>query len=570
MGGEHPRVAVLGGGVGGLTAAHELAERGFDVTVYEANDYLGGKASSFRYETGNGGPSLPAEHGFRFFPGFYRNLRDTLSRIPGPDTGSVADNLVSTRETLVASASGTETLKRTRTPTSFNEWMAAIRPASDELSISEINHFHRRLLVFLTSGRLRRERQLEYVTLWEFLDADDWSRAYRQHLAEITQALVAMHPRVASARAIFQIHVQLALDQVDPGRPSEAVLNGPTSEVWIDPWVTHLRSLGVRFRTNARVAAIESDSAEVTGVSVDGVDGPTTVTADYYVAAVPVEVMADLVTPSLERAAPSLAGIRRLHTAWMNGIQFYLTEDAPLAYGHQAYVDSPWALTSISQRQFWETGPFDVEECSDGAVRGVLSVNISDWETPGVVYGRPARECTYEEIKTEVWTQLTDHLNRGEERLTDETVYDWVLDPAIVRDDDAERVTNTSPLLINTAGAFRHRPRAGTAASNLVLAADYVKTESDITSMESANEAGRRAVRAILRRSGRDTPPPRVWGLDEPRIFDPFKRQDDIAYKLGAPHPEEAERGLRSVVRSLVRGANHGWTSRGPLRGRSR
>jgi hypothetical protein len=28
-------VAVLGGGVGGLTAAHELAERGFSVHVYE-------------------------------------------------------------------------------------------------------------------------------------------------------------------------------------------------------------------------------------------------------------------------------------------------------------------------------------------------------------------------------------------------------------------------------------------------------------------------------------------------------------------------------------------------------
>ena len=35
------RVAVLGGGVAGLTAAHELAERGFEVTVYEARDRLG-------------------------------------------------------------------------------------------------------------------------------------------------------------------------------------------------------------------------------------------------------------------------------------------------------------------------------------------------------------------------------------------------------------------------------------------------------------------------------------------------------------------------------------------------
>src|SRR5947209_1732011 len=40
------RVAVLGGGVAGLSAAHELIERGFDVTVYERNDVFGGKARS--------------------------------------------------------------------------------------------------------------------------------------------------------------------------------------------------------------------------------------------------------------------------------------------------------------------------------------------------------------------------------------------------------------------------------------------------------------------------------------------------------------------------------------------
>src|SRR5437773_2345920 len=43
--GSRKRVAVLGGGMAGLTAAHELAERGFQVTVYERNA-LGGKARS--------------------------------------------------------------------------------------------------------------------------------------------------------------------------------------------------------------------------------------------------------------------------------------------------------------------------------------------------------------------------------------------------------------------------------------------------------------------------------------------------------------------------------------------
>src|SRR2546429_9135694 len=67
-------LAVLGGGVAGLTAAHELAERGFEVHVYEPKA-LGGKARSIPYpNTGtNGRRDLPGEHGFRFFPGFYKH-----------------------------------------------------------------------------------------------------------------------------------------------------------------------------------------------------------------------------------------------------------------------------------------------------------------------------------------------------------------------------------------------------------------------------------------------------------------------------------------------------------------
>src|SRR5581483_10826334 len=45
VGRRRQTVAVLGGGIAGLTAAHELAERGFDVTVYERRAW-GGKARS--------------------------------------------------------------------------------------------------------------------------------------------------------------------------------------------------------------------------------------------------------------------------------------------------------------------------------------------------------------------------------------------------------------------------------------------------------------------------------------------------------------------------------------------
>ena len=80
------RVAVLGGGMAGLTVAHELAERGFKVHVYEPVA-LGGKARSIDVpDTAAGGrKDLPGEHGFRFFPGFYHHIPDTMRRIPDGD-----------------------------------------------------------------------------------------------------------------------------------------------------------------------------------------------------------------------------------------------------------------------------------------------------------------------------------------------------------------------------------------------------------------------------------------------------------------------------------------------------
>ncbi|MEF8822252.1 MAG: FAD-dependent oxidoreductase, partial [Halovenus sp.] len=261
---------------------------------------------------------------------------------------------------------------------------------------------------------------------------------------------------------------------------------------------------------------------------------------------VPVEVAPSFVTPGMARAAPELARIDRLDTAWMNGIQFYLTEDVSLSRGHQVYADAPWALTSISQRQFWTD--YDVDGRGPEEVEGVLSVIASDWDTPGILHEKPARECTREEIATEIWAQLKTHLNTEERQLSDEMLVDYFLDPAIVETD--EGVENRSPLLINTVGSLKNRPPADVGIENLTLASDYVRTNSDLASMESANEAGRRAANAIFDRRG-ISERARIWELQEPSLFEPFKRQDRIRYRLGLPHPAEVTQSLRSVTSRL-------------------
>src|SRR5215212_7765929 len=98
-----PKVIVIGGGVAGLTTAHELADRGFAVEVYEARASFGGKARSQPVPgTGtNGRRDLPGEHGFRFYPRFYRHVTDQMTRIP-VGARTVADALKPTSEAAIA------------------------------------------------------------------------------------------------------------------------------------------------------------------------------------------------------------------------------------------------------------------------------------------------------------------------------------------------------------------------------------------------------------------------------------------------------------------------------------
>jgi len=537
-------VAVVGGGIGGLSAAHELAERGFDVTVYEANDRFGGKARSMPID---GDGSLHGEHGFRFYPGFYRHVTDTMKRIPRSGGGTVEDGLVSTERSLLARRRGEELTPSTETPSTLRGWLSTLRPAPDGVSTAEAGFFARRLLTLLTSCEQRREEVYDDVSWWEFIGAENRSPAYRKHLGYSTQSLVALRPRVGSARTIGRIYLQLLRGQLDPSLPAERVLDAPTSTGWIDPWVARLRDLDVDFEPGRPAAAVEFDDRGTRVETVRMADGEA-VRADQYVLAVPVEVAPDLLPDDAGRFAPDLAGIERLDTAWMNGVQFLLTEDVELVYGHQVYVDSPWALTGISQRQFWDPERFDIGERGPEEVEGVLSVIVSDWDTPGIRHTKPARECTREEVVEEVWAQLRAHLDRGtvpgeadpDPRLDDDLLYDWFLDPAIVETDDG--VENRSPLLINTVGALEHRPPADPDVPNLTLAADYVRTDTDLASMESANEAGRRATNAIIERTDASADPCELWPLEEPAVFRPLQAQDTVQYRLGLPHPLDAGR----------------------------
>jgi uncharacterized protein with NAD-binding domain and iron-sulfur cluster len=534
------KVAILGGGIAGMTAAHELAERGFAVTVYERHRDPGGKARSVTVpETGTGGRRpLPGEHGFRFFPGFYRHVPDTMKRIPyGSKT--VFHNLVDTTETQIGRVGKSELYLPAHfpiTPKDLLESFQFVFTPDLGLSPEEMRDYAECLLVLLTSCTERRFDKYEYIPWWTFVDADNRSEAFRKFCADgITRTCVACRANVMSTRTGGYILLQLLFSLATPGAQVDRVLNGPTNDVWINPWLNQLRQLGVDYRLEATVTKILCDGQRITGVTVVENGQAKQVRADYYIAALPVEIMARLVDDPLKKADPRLGELAKLQTAWMSGIQFHLAHDVGLVHGHSLYIDSEWALTSVSQKQFWPG--FPVDNFGNGRVGGILSVDISDWETEGLG-GKKAIECEKpEEIAEEVWSQLKAHLNdQGTPVLEDANRVGWFLDPDIVFPNPKKVPANLEPLLINTAGSWKYRPEAQTALPNFFLAGDYVRTYTDLATMEAANESARRAVNALLERAGSVAHRCKVWPLREPWIFAPLRWYDRRRFRKGLPH----------------------------------
>jgi uncharacterized protein with NAD-binding domain and iron-sulfur cluster len=582
--GPKKSVIVIGGGVGGLTAADELIRRGFDVHVYERRPSLGGKARSLVFSPDDRpGLNLPAEHGFRFFPAFYKHVIATMKRIPceGSPDGTVYGNLEKVRQLRalgdVKSNPVLGVLPVTPLWRSPSEWVAylpsflEVSPIDGKrLTGADLAFFARRIWAFLTMCTERREADLEGMS-WSNFIGKGRSSVYQKYLAVgLTRNLVACKADKASALTVGTIGLQLLLDVGASALGSstlDRVLNGPTDIAWIEPWKRHLERQGVVFHAQRALHAIEMTEDE-TGPRIgrlllarpqtgpEALSGdPSVVDArarelaklpperaheqlaerpaqdldwvqgDFYVFAIPVEQMATFITPQIAAADPAWGGLAELakNVEWMNGVLFYMDKEDEVPTAHTDCLDSDWALTSIDQGpKLW---PRWLELRGSPDVQRIISVDVSDWTTArsrGPNAGKSASELPRHEVIEETWAQVkaatagrfgyeVDDAARRysfvdddiQERLNVRKILTFHRSRAAAAVGAQPLLTNAEPLLVNQVGSRKLRPEASGSVANAFLASDYVKTVTDLATMEGANEAARRAVNGILRKESR-------------------------------------------------------------------
>ncbi len=234
---------------------------------------------------------LPGEHGYRFFPSFYRHLDDTMKRIPIIDGGqdgqrTVFDNL---RPTVFQGIAFTRDQQRARgvkvpwddaEPALYPQKrrarpgsgkgpaeppivveIARERPRGWEGLRDSSDRFVRRLggtqrdalllfaklLRYMTSSSERRRAKYEDESWQDFIDVGKFSKPMQAQIKSAAQALLAFSVDEVDARTYGNIALQMLFDQLKDGTRVDRTLNGPTSDAWLEPWREYLESQGVRF-----------------------------------------------------------------------------------------------------------------------------------------------------------------------------------------------------------------------------------------------------------------------------------------------------------------------------------
>jgi 15-cis-phytoene desaturase len=267
---------------------------------------------------------VPGEHGFRFFPSFYRHMFDTMQRIPIAEAAVGDDGTFVTRDSarsVFDALRSAEAIELGLAPDA-NRGRAFEIPRRPMRSPQEIRRFFAGVLEragyrgqdlyrlatryaeYLTSSPERRAREYEHLSWAQFLGLDDggFSGYFGRHVTSGAQALVAMSSKTNDARTIGSIAVQLTLDQVraDPGGRVDATLRGPTSVALFGPWQAYLQSAGVTF-TCARLVGFQGHGMAVrpafaarASAAATGFTPVDIAPADYYVLTLPVDGLQSL------------------------------------------------------------------------------------------------------------------------------------------------------------------------------------------------------------------------------------------------------------------------------------
>lgn len=243
---ERKKVAVVGAGIAGMSAAVVLAERGFEVDIFERDGFLGGKAGSWSH-TFPDSYATNIEHGFHAFFRQYYNLRRILGKV-GADR-----NLIPIDDFLILTQDhGNFSFKEINTVPILN-LLSMLRlktyTIKDLAFRLKINH----MMALLEYDRERTFAAFDSMTLEEYAQAANLPDKLHLMFTSFSRAFFAEPHLISMAELIKNLHFYFLSN--DHGLIYDVLDDDFEISLW-QPVVKYLENFKVNIHTNAAVDKI--------------------------------------------------------------------------------------------------------------------------------------------------------------------------------------------------------------------------------------------------------------------------------------------------------------------------
>jgi predicted NAD/FAD-dependent oxidoreductase len=546
------KVAVVGGGMAGLTAALRLAERGCAVTVYEAKPYVGGQFGAHTH-----GDGVFHEHCYHMLLNWYNNFWRIVDDI-GLGRERDFEPRTAVRNLRAGAYPHTSALVNPGSPRFNNANFFSGVASPPDVFLGGYT------LVDLLTQRFPRGRILDEYSVNAFVQSRPYASEASALLQEETLAKAFACPSYLSSARSYQKFIKYGFRHPEP---MLWIVKGDVERHFHRHLRRALRTLGVEIRTGCTVTRIDLANAPASAdappapmwgtappgppvpyrasaiayapsdgawdcVMGEGMDRPTPAPSavepgvdavDYLVLAVPPVGLgpivrdSNLIDPQLKLDLSRIT--KQLVAKPMASLDLHFKTKLPgLPKDHVVCIDSEFSLSFIDNSQAWPN--------CEGTV---LNAVAADFEALNSLARGEAFLLLLQDLMRYVPLSLDD--------------VDWA------RTHLQANVGET--LFVNEVGSGRWRPGAVTPLPNVFLAGDYCMTVIDVTTVEGAVVSGLQAAEALRQQARSDRHLPDDHPLARPvEIIEPDTYPDfyPMAIKLWMAPWAYAAKGLSWLV----------------------
>jgi uncharacterized protein with NAD-binding domain and iron-sulfur cluster len=518
------KIIIIGGGIAGLTTAHELLKKDFEVHLFESTSKLGGMAKCVRNNDG-----IIEEYSWRGYGPFYNNFFDIAKQIPINNSHEPNHPLVKNNRPCVLN-------NLTHDKINFvgfknNEKFVY----SGELEFIENIKGYYDILKYILSNNRRKEDS--NILLTDYVKNYYNENTHDVIINHIVGPGLGMDRNTISKKLLLDTISKVIFNSKLDSYVNWRVTTLPTNEAWFDPWEQYLRKHNnFKLYFNSTLMKINYSNKKITSVTIN-IDGNIqNIYGDEFIISInPFNLQDILINSNMDKLQNKNKNI--INKSINNQISFRIGFNKPIKY-HKinsgfTFLDSDLNITLYPVENSWNK---DVKLDNKGQIKSLWSGTVVDSTTIIKKYNKTGIELTREELFEEILNEIFISKSFNEYIYKHNQFY-ITNDDIIYKELFKEYEFNGGKLYnknnkkwVNNICNDKYFFDQKTEFNNMYIGGAHTKTSLSKYSMEAATESGKIIANHILTKYNYD----KCYHYVFKNKF--FFKLDDLLYKMNLPN----------------------------------